>query len=344
MVRRTLAVTVALMVAATAYGQDLKVGMKAPSLGSNANFVQGSEVSDFKRGKTYVVEFWATWCGPCKRSIPHLNKMHKTMESEGLVIIGVSDEDERTVKNFLRKQGDRMSYRIVSDDRRRIYKDYMEAAGQRGIPCAFVVGPDGTIQHIGNPLMEEFDGVVKKVMRGRYNAKLFKQAAPGLEAARTARKQRDWKQAVHYMSEIRKVDPTVFADLALDQYEMMLLDMDDARAANAFARQVATKDYAHDAQFRIDLVQMIATDPAIPAEKRDLDLALEIANTVRLDSSVDKAQSLSLLAVVHHARGDFEQAIKAQQEAYFMATPAKKQEYKSLLAKYRRAEMRAGNE
>ena len=146
------------------------------------------------------------------------------------------------------------------------------------------------------------------------------------------------------MEQIRKLDATVFADTALDQYEMMLLDMDDAQAANAFARQMATRDYAKDAQFRMDLAKMIAADPNIPAEKRDLDLALEIANTVRLDSSVEKTEALSLIAVVHHARGDNAAAIKAQQEAYFMASPAKKEEYKKLLAKYRRAEMRAGSE
>ena len=334
----------ALMVAAVAYSADeLKVGSKAPAL-QGANFVQGSKVESFQAGKTYVVEFWATWCGPCKRSIPHLNKMHQTMEAEGLVIIGVSNEKEDTITSFLRKQGDRMSYRIIADSRERVWKDYMEAAGKGGIPTAFVVGPDGNVQHIGHPLDPAFDGIVKKIMRGRYNAKLARQAAPILSAAKTARKQRDWKQAMHYMNQARELDSAVFADVALDQYEMMLLDMDDAQAAHEFATNAVTREYAKDAQFRMDLAKMIATDPQIPAEKRDLDLALTIANTVRLDKAVEKPESLTLMSLIQHARGDYAAAIKHQQEAYFMAAPAKKQEYKSLLAKYRRADARAGGE
>jgi thiol-disulfide isomerase/thioredoxin len=50
----------------------LKVGDAAPKL-QVAKWVQGEEVKEFDKAKAYIVEFWATWCGPCKASIPHLN-------------------------------------------------------------------------------------------------------------------------------------------------------------------------------------------------------------------------------------------------------------------------------
>src|SRR5438132_6811939 len=51
-------------------------------------------------GKPVLVEFWATWCPPCRKSIPHLNQIYAKYKSQGLVIVGITDEDETTVKKF----------------------------------------------------------------------------------------------------------------------------------------------------------------------------------------------------------------------------------------------------
>src|SRR5262245_40700130 len=65
----------------------LKVGDAAPAL-AIGDWVQGEPVTGFEKGKVYVVEFWATWCGPCRKSIPHLTKL-QAENREAVTIIGI---------------------------------------------------------------------------------------------------------------------------------------------------------------------------------------------------------------------------------------------------------------
>jgi peroxiredoxin len=60
------------------------------------------------KGKVVVLSFWATWCGPCKEEMPHLQAMYKELESQGLVVLSISTDDARSasrVKPFIMKMG-----------------------------------------------------------------------------------------------------------------------------------------------------------------------------------------------------------------------------------------------
>jgi thiol-disulfide isomerase/thioredoxin len=71
-----------------ASAQTLNIGDPAPQLVVK-EFVKGSPVTQFKPGSVYVVEFWATWCGPCKTSIPHLTELQKKY-GDKVTFVGVS--------------------------------------------------------------------------------------------------------------------------------------------------------------------------------------------------------------------------------------------------------------
>src|ERR1051326_6005625 len=96
----------------------LKVGDKAPQL-QTGKWIQGEPVKEFERDKAYIVEFWATWCGPCRASIPHLNETYQKYKDEGLVVIGQNlwEGDEGLVAPFVKQMGDTMTYRVALDDK-----------------------------------------------------------------------------------------------------------------------------------------------------------------------------------------------------------------------------------
>src|SRR6185503_14721465 len=123
-----------------------------------SKWVQGEPVKDFENGKAYIVEFWATWCGPCVATIPHVNELHQKFKDKGLVVIGqnVFENDTSKVEPFIKKMGDKMTYRVALDvtegaNKGAMGDTWMKAAGQNGIPTAFVVNKEGKIAWIGHP-------------------------------------------------------------------------------------------------------------------------------------------------------------------------------------------------
>jgi thiol-disulfide isomerase/thioredoxin len=121
-----------------------------------------------KGKKIFVVEFWATWCGPCRASIPHLTELQKKFKDRDVVFIGVSDEEVATVKKFVEKMGDKMDYTVAVDTDRKTSKGYMTAYGQGGIPTAFIVDKQGRIAWLGHP-MGDLEKSLEQVVAGTFD-------------------------------------------------------------------------------------------------------------------------------------------------------------------------------
>jgi len=168
----------------------LKIGDAAPPLQAS-KWVQGDPVKDFERSKAYLVEFWATWCGPCRVSIPHLNEIHGKFKDKGLVVIGQDcwETDESKVEPFVKSMGDKMTYRVALDtkndakDRGRMAETWMRAAGRTGIPSAFLVDKQGKIAWIGHPMTLK-DDTVEKVLAGEWDTEKAAAAYAAEEAKR----------------------------------------------------------------------------------------------------------------------------------------------------------------
>jgi thiol-disulfide isomerase/thioredoxin len=330
----------ALFVSAAAYAADkLEVGDSAPGLDIE-EWVKGDEVS-IQEGKVYIIEFWATWCGPCRASIPHLTKLQEQFDDD-LVIVGVSAEETSAVRPFVKKMGKKMEYTVAVDRRRSTSRAWLEAAGINGIPAAFIVDKKGKIAFIGNPHPradgEDMEGIIKKVMSGRYDPKLEKQAQPLLDAAAGARKTRTWRMAEKYYTDVIDLNPMVFAEVALDMFEMKLLDQDNREDAYKYANEkLINGHFAGDPGAQQMLAEKIVLDPIIPQEKRDYDVAMTAAQNAMTGFGERDPEGVALVAMVHYHRGEIDEAIKLQKKAYFLARPKFKEQYKRVLADYREA-------
>ena len=97
-------------------------------------------------GKPLLVEFWATWCPPCRKSIPHLNEIYAKYKAQGLQIVGITDEDETTVKKFQKQIP--MDYNVAINTPGSIYEQF----GIKAIPTAFLVDKSGKIVWTGHPM------------------------------------------------------------------------------------------------------------------------------------------------------------------------------------------------
>jgi len=128
MLQRTLTLVagITLAVAARSVDAKLTLGDPAPKL-QVAKWVQGEPVNGFDTNHVYIVEFWATWCGPCVASIPHLNELWQKFKDKGVIVIGqdVWEGDGTGAAAFVKKMGDKMTYRVALDDTSKEPDGYM---------------------------------------------------------------------------------------------------------------------------------------------------------------------------------------------------------------------------
>ena len=149
----------------------LAVGDQAPAI-QIQQLVHGASLDAEAAGAVQVIEFWATWCGPCLSGMPHLSELQQVYRDQ-VTILGITSEDLSTVEAFLASSAgdggtwaDVVKYRMAIDDNGATGAAYMRAAGINSIPTAFIVGKDGVLQWIGHPA--SIDEPLKAVVEGTW--------------------------------------------------------------------------------------------------------------------------------------------------------------------------------
>jgi thiol-disulfide isomerase/thioredoxin/Flp pilus assembly protein TadD len=348
----TLITGVALAVAACTADAKLTVGDPAPKL-QVAKWVQGDQVKEFDTNHVYIVEFWATWCGPCRASIPHLNELWQKFKDKGLIAIGqdVWEQDESAVAPFVKKMGDQMTYRVALDDKSQekdgaMAVNWMKAADQHGIPTAFVVNKQGRIAWIGHPMALD-EQTLADILAGRFDVAKFakeyekeqqeqKQRDALYTKLRQAMREKNWDAADAAVTELEKPLP----ESARYQFGMVrceiLFGRKDYTAAYKLANSLSDA-HPDNAGLQNALAWTIATQAGL--EKRDLALAEKMAVRANEATQGKEPAILDTLARVQFMNGRKKEAIETEQKAVDAAPDEAKIFYKKFLTDYQQGEL-----
>ena len=116
----------------------LKVGDAFPDL---AGFKLEGKLPDSLKGKVVMVDFWASWCGPCKETFPEMNELQKKYGDQGLVIISVNEDEESSdMQDFLKLNP--ATFTVVRDPAQKLVTE----AGAQTMPSSFMLDATGKVR------------------------------------------------------------------------------------------------------------------------------------------------------------------------------------------------------
>lgn len=291
-------------------GPTLKVGDPAPAL-TASKWLQGAEVTEFAKGKTYVIEFWATWCGPCIVMMPHLADLQAQFKDKGVTVIGYTangpNNDAEKVAAFVKKRGPKLDYTFAYADDRDTYNAWMRAAGRGGIPCTFVVDGNGKIAYIGHPMY--LDVVLPKVAAGKWNVEEDGAAVKKIEeevtAVFAALRGADADASLKTVADFEAAHPELahIPYFTSGKLSLMLKTKryDDAKK---FAEGVIARAVKQDDPLPLGTVSAALRSQAAQEQKELVALSLTAAEAGLKITGDKDARALLTVAEAHFALGD----------------------------------------
>lgn len=304
-----------------------RIGAEAPAF-NVGSWLKGEEVDSLERGTVYVVEFWATWCGPCIAEMPLLSRIERSYADEGLAVIGVNVWEEKVreesaedrlarVRAFVESQGDRMSYRVAFEGPGQPMSPwYQRAENGKGIPFCAVIDQRGVVAWHGHPvwLVE----VAERVVRGTWDSATDPAKFAADDAAlngifdkimggQVAAAKDAWEQ-------FQNDHPAVAVEMGRFLFPLFL-QVGESEVAYAAARRVVDRAALDGASDVLNAVAWGIVDPTRPVAARDLDLALEAASAAAALSAHADPSLLDTLARVYFLRGEMSLAVAVQERA-----------------------------
>jgi len=128
--------------AATSLASSGLTGRPAPDFALKSSSGENLRLSEY-RGDVVMVNFWATWCGPCRQEMPLLDELYTRYERVGFSLLGVNiDDDSRKAMNMISELG--VNFPVLFDDRKEVSKLYEVDA----MPVTVIIDREGNVRHV----------------------------------------------------------------------------------------------------------------------------------------------------------------------------------------------------
>lgn len=318
----------------------LTIGDRAPEL-TIEKWLKGETITGFERGRVYVVEFWATWCGPCVSAIPHLTELQAQYKSKGVTVIGVTSEDPdnklKDAERMVADKGPAMTYTVGWDTGRRTNDAWMTAANQTGIPTAFVVDKNGEIAFIGHPMW--LDEPLEKIVAGTWDAQAGAARIRELQkmVSEVYRLGADEpKAALKVLAQVEEQTEYVPPSVLNLKFELLLRAEQYGDAYRLGDRLVYNAIKAKDTVTLKDIAWTIV-DPLGTVKNKDLDVARKAAEAGCEISGWKDAAIIDALARVYFLKNDFKKAVEFQTKAVEASDPGFKEQLTETLEMYKKS-------
>ena len=143
-------------------GKGIKQGDKAPQFALDS--MNGAGKMTIAPGKVTIVDFWATWCEPCKKSFPKLQELYVKYKSNGLEIVAVSVDDEKNgITDFAKTHGG-AKFPVGWDDGKKLAEKWKP----ENMPTSYIVGKDGTVKFIHRGYHDGEENEIEKELKALF--------------------------------------------------------------------------------------------------------------------------------------------------------------------------------
>lgn len=321
----------------------LKIGDPAPAMNVES-WVRGNPVKNFEKGKVYVVDFWATWCGGCIASFPHLSAIadkHKdnvrfiSVDSYEFDVLKKGGNPTEAVRAFLETgPGKRLKIDVCVDRDSSMFLGWIKPLRRQGFPTTFVIDQEGKLAWIDVNL-DQLDWVLQQVVAKKWDNKKSLAIMEQRDAIEDnffktfqlkdpATKKKNYQEILSACESLEKQYPDR-KDAAAFYKVMALSELDKKRmplqleemAANPLSRYINLDDAAGLILRRTDLTQR---DYAAIAKVQERLLLNEHNGTGRGGKTVRVYEEL---AKTYSLLGTFKKAVDHQQNAIDIAKKEK---------------------
>jgi thiol-disulfide isomerase/thioredoxin len=293
--------------------RDDLIGKPPPPL-VVGKWVKGTPLAEFEKGKVYVVDFWATWCGPCIAAIPHLTQLQQKHAGK-LEVVGISISEKQKdasdtayidlVDQFVQKKGDRMEYRVgVDTPDKTMHTTWFKPSGTGGIPTAWIIDQKGLVAWIGIGSPKTVERIVEEVLAGTFDIKKEEELQRQAEAEAKQRSEADiaaakartqdasneqdrkypgYREAMERGDQLAalasldaafKADPSTESSGAYQWKLMILLQRSDVDGVNQYSRDLVTRFGTDDDVVSFVSAVIVSTGEEVKFDKQ---IALEAA-------------------------------------------------------------------